>query len=310
MRVLITGATGKWGRPVCKAFLENGFNVRLLLHRKKATNISANCECTWGDVFHPGSLKKALENVDAVVHLAGIIEPFTEENPQLAYRFNVGGTQAMVDTIKEMGGNIPFIFPSTVAVFGACPDSSELLHPDRTPCNPRTVYAKTKVQCENLIKESGIDYLILRLTVVPYVSLNPNDVKRYTFSIPLNNRIEFCHPDDAAMAVVNGVKHFDKVKGSTLIVAGGPSQQMLYRDMLSVILGVFKLPLPPEHKFTTEPYDLHWYDTSRSNELLQYQHRTLDDYGKDLANQFPKPLITVMQRFIGPVFGKYMVRLM
>ncbi|UCG83513.1 MAG: NAD(P)H-binding protein, partial [Dehalococcoidia bacterium] len=57
--------------PVCKAFLENGFNVRLLLHRKKATKTSANCECIWGDVLQPDSLKKALEDVDAVVHLAG-----------------------------------------------------------------------------------------------------------------------------------------------------------------------------------------------------------------------------------------------
>ena len=114
--------------------------MRLLLHRKKTTDTSANCECVWGDVFQPASIKKALENVDAVVHLAGIIEPYTEENPQLAYRFNVGGTQAMVDMIKEKGGNIPFVFPSTVAVFGACPDSNEPLHPDRTSCNPRTVY--------------------------------------------------------------------------------------------------------------------------------------------------------------------------
>jgi nucleoside-diphosphate-sugar epimerase len=245
-----------------------------------------------------------------VVHLAGIVQPFTEENPELAYKVNVGGTQTIVDLIKERGGSIPFVFPSSVAVFGPCPDATEPLHPERNLCNPTSVYAKTKVQAENLIKESGIDYVILRATAVPYLRITPRDMKTHLYTIPLKNRLEFCHPDDAALAAVNSVKNFELVKGNTLIIAGGPSQQMLFEDMLGALLGTFGLPLPPRHKFAKEPYALDWYDTSRSQELLKFQHKTLDDYTRDLARQFPAPLLALMRYFIGPVFGRLIVRLM
>jgi len=249
-----------------------------------------------------------MQGIDAVVHLAGIVQPFTEENPQLAYKVNVGGTQTIVDLIKERGESIPFVFPSSVAVFGPCPDATEPLHPERNPCNPTSVYAETKVQAEGLIKESGIDHVILRVTAVPYLRITPRDVKAHLYSIPLKNRVEFCHPDDAALATVNSVKNFELVKGDTLIIAGGPSQQMLYEDMLRAILGTFGLPLPPRHKFAEEPYALDWYDTSRSQELLKFQQKTLDDYSRDLANQFPAPFIALMRYFIGPVFGRLIVR--
>ncbi len=251
-----------------------------------------------------------MEGIDAVVHLAGMVQPFTEENPKAARELNVGGTRTVVDLIKEKGGNIPFVFPSSVAVFGPCTEAVEPLHPDRTPCNPTTVYAETKVESENLIKESGIDYVILRVTATPYLKLTPGDIKAHLYTIPLKNRMEFCHPDDASLAVVNAVKQFDRVKGKTLVIAGGPGQQMLFENMLRVIFGTFGLPLPPRHKFATEPYVLHWYDTMESQELLKYQHKTLEDYGTELAAQLPSPFVALMRRFIGPVFGRLIVRLL
>jgi nucleoside-diphosphate-sugar epimerase len=128
------------------------------------------------------------------------------------------------------------------------------------------------------------------------------------FTIPLKNRVEFCHADDLALAILNAVKNFDRVEGSTLMIGGGPSQQMLFEDMLRATLNTFGLPLPPRHKFSEEPFPLHWYDTTKSQELLKYQHKTLDDYCRDLAGQFPAPLIALMRHFIGPVFGRIIVR--
>ncbi|TET15491.1 MAG: NAD(P)-dependent oxidoreductase [Dehalococcoidia bacterium] len=309
MRVLITGAAGNLGPGVCRAFLEDGFNVRVLLHRKRLKSLGANLEVVWGDLTQPDSVMKAMEGVDAVVHLAGVVQPLTEQNPQLASRVNVGGTQTIVDLIKERGGSIPFVFTSSTAVFGPCPDATECLHPDKNPCNPTSVYARTKVQAEDLIKESGIDYLILRLTSIPYLRIRLSDVKTHMLTIPLKNRLEFCHPDEVALAILNAVKNFDMVKCKTLMIGGGPSQQMLFEDMLGVLLGTFGLPLPPRHKFAKEPYALDWYDTSRSQELLKFQHKTLDDYTRDLARQFPAPLLALMRYFIGPVFGRLIVRL-
>jgi len=251
-----------------------------------------------------------MEHVDAVVHLAGIIPPLSEQDPELANKVNVGGTQTMLAFMRKGGDNIPFVFTSSVAVFGPTTSATEPLNPDRSVCNPVSIYAKTKMQAEDLIKESGIDYLIMRLTSIPYLSIRASAMKALMFTIPLRNRMEWCHPDDVALAILNAAKNFDVVKGNTLVIAGGPSQQMVYEDMLRAVLGTIGLPIPPSNKFTEEPFELDWYDTSKSQELLRYQQKTLDDYSRDLANQFPAPVIAIMRYIIGPVFGRIIVRLL
>ena len=308
MRVLITGGTGHLGIGVCKAFVKDGFNVRLLCHKKQGKSLGSDLEIVWGDITQPDSVKKAVNGVDVVVHMAGLVQPLTEAKPELATRVNVEGTRTMVNLIKERAERVPFVFTSSAAVFGPCPDATGLLHPDRTPCNPTSVYAETKLRSENLIKESGIGYVILRLTSVPDPRRRISDFKTQMFTIPLKNRVEFCHADDLALAILNAVKNFDRVEGSTLMIGGGPSQQMLYEDMLRVILKSFGLPLPPRRKFSEEPFPLDWYDTTGSQELLKFQHKTLNDYCQDLARQFPAPLIALMRHFIGPVFGRIIVR--
>ena len=310
MRVLITGGTGHMGPGVCRAFLRDGSEVRVLLHRRRIKGLSSDVEAVWGDITRPDSVKRALEGVDAVVHLAGMVEPMTEQNPDLASRINVGGTRTIVDVVRDRGASIPFVYISTAAVFGPTPHATECLHPDKDPCNPASVYARTKLQAEDLIRESGIDYVILRLTSVPYQKVSFNDMKCQMFVIPLENRIEFCHPDDATLAIVNSVKYFEKVKCRTLMISGGPSQRIRYKDLVDVALRTFGLPLPPRHKFPEEPFALDWYDTSESQALLDYQRKTLDDYSHDLAKQFPAPLASLMRHVIGPAFGRLIVRML
>jgi UDP-glucose 4-epimerase len=315
VKVLITGGAGGLGLSVCKAFLEDGFDVRVFdlgnrVNQRRVRTLDASTDIVWGDINQLESVREAMDGVDAVVHLAGILQPLTEENPDLADRVNVGGTETIVSLVKESGKRIPFVYPSSVAVFGPRPDLTECIHGDKVACNPTTVYAKNKVQSENIIKESGIDYVILRLTAVPHLKFALSFIRKEMYSIPLKNRFEFCHPDDVALAMLNAVKNFQLVKGRTLIIAGGPSQQMLYEDMIGTMLRKFGLPLPPEHKFTSEPFYLHWYDTSESQELLKFQRKTFAEYTREMSKQFPAPLTAFMRYFVGPVFGRVIVRLL
>ncbi|MEE8373816.1 MAG: NAD(P)-dependent oxidoreductase [Dehalococcoidia bacterium] len=318
MRVLVTGGAGRLGITVCETFARDGFQVRALdldneRNRKSAGGLQGNVEIMWGDVTQLDSVRKAMEGVDAVVHMAGILPPVAYQKPDLARRVNVGGAKTVVEAIKERGGHIPLLFTSSVAVFGPTPDAKEPVSTARNGPNPRGAYGETKLEAEQLIKESGIDYLILRLTAVMYFAHEVSDLRRM-FSVPLDNRIEFCHPDDLALAIVNGVKGFDEIKGSTLVVSGGPGQQMRYKDMIGSILGVMRLPLPPARKFTREPYYLDWYDTSRSQELLNYQRRTFADYLRDysdgLTSRYSALFLLLMRHFVGPLFGRAVVRFM
>ena len=316
MRVLITGGAGRLGINICKAFLKDGFQVRVFDldtpgNRKSIKRLKEKAEVVWGDVTQPDSVRKALEGMNAVVHMAGILPPVAYEKPELAAKVNVGGTRIIVDLIKERGGNIPFLFTSSVAAFGPTPQATKPLCPDKNEPNPKGAYGETKLQAENIIKESGIDYAILRLTATMYLTFSASDIKRM-FTVPLNNRVEYCHPNDTASALLNAVKNFDKVKGNILVISGGPEQRMLYKDMIRAMMGTMGLPLPPAKKFTTEPYYLDWYDTTKSQELLKFQHHTfadyLKDYSKQLSRQYGPGFIPFMRRFVSPVFGKVIVQ--
>jgi nucleoside-diphosphate-sugar epimerase len=318
MRVLVTGGAGRLGITVCKMFLDDGIQVRVFdldttRNRESVKEISKRAEIHWGDITKPDSVRKAIKGVDAVVHMAGILPPLADERPELAAKVNVGGTKILVDLIKEEGGHIPFIFTSSVTVFGPCPNATEPISVDKTVPRPKGAYPETKLKAEDVIRESGIDYLILRLTAIMYFDFEISDLKRM-FSIPLNNRLEFCHPDDLAVAILNAVKYFDAIKGKTLIVSGGPDQRMTYRDLVGSILGVMGLPLPPEEKFSREPYDLGWYDTSKAQELLKFQRKGFSDYIKDYANgltrRYTSLFIPFMRYFVSPVFGKVVVEFM
>ena len=316
MRVLVTGGAGRLGINVCKTLLENGFQVRAFdldneSNRKSVKKLGGRAEILWGDITRPSSVREALEGVDSIIHMAGILPPLADEKPELARRVNVEGTRIVVDLIKEKGGHIPLVFTSSVAVFGPTPDAKAPISPDENDPSPRGTYGETKFEAENLIRRSGIDYLILRLTAVMYFDFNVSDMKRI-FSIPLENRIEFCHPDDLALAILNAIRRFKTLKGNTLIVSGGPDQRMLYRDMVGSILSIMKLPLPPSHKFTREPFYLDWYDTARSQKLLNFQRRTfadyLRDYSRGLTRRYSALFLPFMRYFVSPIFGKAIVQ--
>jgi UDP-glucose 4-epimerase len=318
MRVLVTGGAGRLGINLCKNFVNNGFQVRIFdldneRNRKSVRELGRKADIVWGDVTQPDSVRGALEEVDLVVHMAGILPPAAYEKPDLARKVNVGGTRTLVETIKEKGGNIPLIFTSSVAVFGPTPNAKEPVSVKNNRPNPRGAYGETKLEAENLIKQSGLDYLILRLTAVMYFTHEVSDLKRM-FSVPPDNRIEFCHPDDLELAILNSVKNFDAVKGNTLIISGGPEQRMLYKNMVSSLLNVMGLPLPSSDKFTREPYYLDWYDTSRSQKLLNFQRKSfgdyLNDYSRGLTRKYSALFLPFMRYFISPLFGRAVVQFM
>ena len=317
MRVLVTGGAGGLGINVCKLLIETEYEVRIFdlqntRNLKNVQEVENHTEVFWGDITQPESIKRALDQIDIVIHMAAIIPPLALQQPDLAKRVNVDGTKTLVETIKQQT-TIPLIYTSSVSVFGPTPDTKEPLSPDRNIPHPMDSYSKTKLQAEDVIKQSGLDFVILRLTATPYLTFKMNDLKQM-YSIPLNNRVEFCHPYNVALAIGNAAKNFTAIHGKTLIISGGSSQRMLYKDMVGSILAVIGLPLPPEKKFSKEPYYLDWYDTIEAESLLHFQIHTFEDYLKDftkqLSHRYSKLFVPVMRHVIGPLFGKVISRLM
>src|SRR5262249_7977230 len=82
MRVLITGGAGFIGAHVSNELLSNGHEVRALdnltpqVHgseRKRPDYLNREVELRIGDIRDPEAVERALDRVDAVVHLVALV---------------------------------------------------------------------------------------------------------------------------------------------------------------------------------------------------------------------------------------------
>jgi len=99
----------------------------------------------------------ALHNVD-----------YCETHREEAWKVNVEGTRNVAAACKQVGARM--IFTSTDYVF----DGKRGYYTERDTPNPLNYYAKTKFEAENMLKDSGIDYLIVRPSVI--YGWNPSEI--------------------------------------------------------------------------------------------------------------------------------------
>jgi dihydroflavonol-4-reductase len=101
---LVTGATGHIGNVLVRWLRQRGEPVRaLVLPGEDLTPLAGmEVDIVPGDVLKPESLKKAMEGVDTVFHLAGMISIMPGANP-LVQRINVDGTRNIVEACRRQG---------------------------------------------------------------------------------------------------------------------------------------------------------------------------------------------------------------
>lgn len=227
MRVGITGGGGFIGTTVCDLLLKYGHNVVVVdnLYRQTDYLISlcnnngfrfVNC-----DILDNKKLGRTFENVDCVVHLAGIVgAPLCAANPTLATAVNVEGTQNVADLCKNRG--IPVLFASTGSVYGKV----EGVCTEDSPLNALSLYGLNKIEGEKIIREVPA-HIIYRFSTAfgtsgnIRVSLLANDlvyraVKEKAIVIfQADFRRSFVHVRDIASAIFTGITNFDLIGGQT-----------------------------------------------------------------------------------------------
>jgi dTDP-4-dehydrorhamnose reductase len=155
-KVLITGAEGYVGSNL-KAYLRSaGYKVYGVDVRK--VSAESTCQLDLADRQGVFRVFKSV-NPDVVIHTAALSSlTQCEKNPQLATKINVETTKNICDAMQATNPDAKMVFFSSDYVFdGARGNYTE----DDVP-NPATVYGKTKVQAENVIKETLKHYIILR----------------------------------------------------------------------------------------------------------------------------------------------------
>lgn len=292
MQVLVTGAFGNIGRSTLDALLEHGHTVRAFdlctpanrrIARQFVRKADGRLEVYWGDLRRPADVQSALQGVDVVIHLAFIIPKLShtgvecERRPDWAREINVGGTHNLLTAMQSMEHPPRLIFASSYHVYGKTQDQP----PPRKaadPVRPVEHYARHKLECEEIIRSSGLTWAILRLSAAMPISLilDPG-----MFDVPLNNRMEFVHTRDVGEAFAHAVES-QEIWGKVLLIGGGRRCQYYYREIVGRIMEGLGIGILPAEAFSTEPYATDWVDTEESQRLLQYQQRTLDDYVRDV----------------------------
>lgn len=124
MKILITGAFGNVGKTVLKEACRRAhevivFEVENKKTRKEAKKVKNKIEkVVFGDIRNFDDVKAAVQECDAVIHLAAIIPPLSKKRRELTMDVNFGGTVNLIKAIKETKRAVPFIFTSSASVMG------------------------------------------------------------------------------------------------------------------------------------------------------------------------------------------------
>jgi nucleoside-diphosphate-sugar epimerase len=115
-----------------------------------------------------------------------------------------------------------------------------------SPLNPSDNYSSAKVECEKMLRDSGLPWIILRLAAVS-VEKVPRKFDTLLFEMPLDQRIEFVSSNDCGVAFTNAVTIDDINK--IFLIGGGKECQLLERDFLKGLFDAFGLKMLPEKAF-------------------------------------------------------------
>ena len=145
--ILVTGATGRLGGNVVRLLRQVGLNTRAL--------VRAGSEYFWlndtganyffGDLRDPSSLRRACKNQEYVIACDAVIVEGRENRHD---NVTLAGKQALWDAAKERG--------IKRVVYISCLGVSR---------NPTTASLEAKLQAEQALMESGLEYVILRPSV-------------------------------------------------------------------------------------------------------------------------------------------------
>lgn len=284
MKILLTGATGNVGSHTLPELVRRGHIVRCFSrptagNRRRARALPAGAEVVWGDITDADAVARATAGVDAVIHLAALIPPAADEQPERAREVNVDGTANVVAACRSRPEPPRLLFTSTFDVHGYTVDRPPPRQVD-DPVVATNPYTEHKIRCELLVRESGLSWAIFRLADVPILGVR--DPHPIMFEIGLDNRIESLHADDAGLAIANALE-VPEVWGRILFIGGGPSCQLTYREYLTRLLAAMGVDPLPEKAFSTAPYPTDWLDTTQSQSLLHYQRHTFDDIAEAIA---------------------------
>lgn len=191
-------------------------------------------EIFYGDLLNKESLKKVVEGVDVIYHLAAVVDYSAPQ--EVMFNVNVVGTKNLLEVAKIR----KFIYLSSTAAMGK--KLKEIPATENTSCHPSDFYGKTKLEAENFVKAAG--GIIIRSADVYGSGFEEGYFSVFELleqgKMPVfgdgKNVIQYIHIDDLIQALLLAKENGKP--GETYIVAGKDmkTQRELY-ELICKLLG-------------------------------------------------------------------------
>jgi len=162
---LVTGGQGFVGSHLCERLCAAGHRVRVLA--RTTSDLSPldglGVEVVRGDLGREGDLGPAVRGVDWVFHVAGALKGFREED---LLRVNREGTRRLTDACRDHAPGLSrLVLVSSLAAVGPSPGGTLPVLEDAPP-GPVTWYGRSKLAAEEVVRGSGLPWVIVRPPVV------------------------------------------------------------------------------------------------------------------------------------------------
>ncbi|MBN9483448.1 MAG: epimerase [Bacteroidetes bacterium 43-93] len=231
-KVLVTGGAGYIGSVLTRQLLDKGFKVRvldsLMYGGEPIIDLlnDPDFEFVKGDVRNEADVRKAMEGIDCVAHLAAIVgDPACAQQPELAKSTNLEGSKLLYKIANEMGVE-KFVFASTCSNYGKMEDPNSFVT-EESALAPVSLYAETKVGVEQFLlgqpKSNNTKPTCLRFSTVYGLSLRPRfdlTVNEFAKELALGRELvifgeqfwrPYCHVYDLARSVVKVIEAPEEV---------------------------------------------------------------------------------------------------
>ena len=170
-KIIITGGLGYIGTELCKIYSGYSWNDNIIVIDNRFVSERVNQLRNWninfiqGDILDKDLINHHCKDADIIHHLAGITDVprvKSEMDDQSSKEIKLIAEQGTQNILDAMPNKCKIIMPSTHVVYEGINQIKKDISEEETTC-PTLSYAKSKDYNEKQLKNSGKNYVILRL---------------------------------------------------------------------------------------------------------------------------------------------------
>ena len=182
----MTGAAGFIGSHLTQRLVEDGHRVRVFVRYNSQNNwgwldvlppsVIREIEVHRGDLKDPEAVRKAVEGIEVIYHLAALISiPYSYVNPLDLVQTNVLGTANVLNACLSSKSLVKLVHTSTSEVYG-----SALFTPitEEHPLQAQSPYSASKIAADKLAESYHRSFGLPVATIRPFNTFGPRQSSR------------------------------------------------------------------------------------------------------------------------------------